>query len=135
MSELIMISETGEYSTAPVHEANIQNVRNIVNKDAHPHPMILVSVTIILVIVIYYLYVISWKTCFNGKWVDSAGDILYIKHNKWDDSVTVEGFLHGHVKGDAIYLVVEGKMNMGVLYDSSIYWLNHDVWTRPTKLF
>lgn len=136
MNSLVMVSETNEYSAIPTEEMNMTNVKNIIHKNDHPHPVILCVIVIVLMIVIYYIYVAFIKVCFNGKWISNNENrgFISLKHNKWNDSVIVDDFIKGYVKGNAIYLHVNNKISLGILYDNNIYWLNGDVWKRPIHI-
>ncbi len=130
-----MVSEKNEYTSIPADELNLSSVRNIVNKDAHPHPVLLVIIVIMLMIMFYYLYVAYGKPCINGKWVSSSGEVLYVEHNKWNDTIQVNEDIRGYIIGNAIYLQIRGKTSLGILYDNSIYWLHgSDEWRRPISV-
>jgi hypothetical protein len=134
MNELVMVSEKNEYSSAPIDEINVENVRHIINRNDHPHPVVLIIIIITLMILLYYIYAAFVKTCFNGEWISNEGH-MKVKHNKWNDSILVNGFVHGHVKGNAVYLIINNKLSLGVLYDDTIYWIGGEIWKRPINIY
>ncbi len=133
MSELIGMSRSGDRSSVPISDINIANVRHMINRDAHPHPAILTAITVILITSIYYLYVVCWKVYVGGVWVNSEGDNVEISHNRWSD-VLIVGGRKGNISGKAIFLEKNDKIDIGVLYQHNIYWLNGSVWKKPIRV-
>jgi hypothetical protein len=133
MSNLITVLEGDETQTVPAEEINITNVKNIIYKNDNPHPVAIVAIAAVLIIFMYYIYVVFIKTCFNGYWLtegEHGGDVV-IRHNKWNDSLRINGVGSGFVKGGAIYLRVADEMHTGILYNNNIYWVGGAVWKRP----
>jgi len=134
MSELVMISQKDEISTMPIEDLNLSRVKNLVHKNCHPNPIIVGIICVVIFIFIYYIYVIFWKQCFNGRWINTNGTSMYVKHNKWSDHIVVDGHMHGYSRGKAIYIKTGNKTSVGALYDNSIYWFSGEIWTRPLEL-
>ncbi len=137
MSNLISVQEDGEIKNVPVEEINITNVKNIIYKNDNPHPAAIAAIAAVLIIFMYYIYVLFIKTCFNGQWITSGeyGGAVIIRHNKWNNTVQIDGVGVGVINGSAIYLRAhEDEMFLGILQDNNIYWVGGAVWKRPVEL-
>jgi hypothetical protein len=55
-----------------------------------------------------------------------------IVHNKWKDTLTINDYLFGFVKGNLIVIYKEDEMQMGVWLDDIIEWTNGTKWRRVT---
>ena len=135
--DLIMVSEKNEFSSVPMsaEDINEESVRRIISKNDHPNPIYWMLYIVIMLILIYYIYVAMVKECVDGKWYSTSGDVVVIKHNKWNDDLFIEmngGLLHGSMVGNAIYLKQDDGIALGVFNDKKIYWVgSDDIWTQP----
>lgn len=137
MSNLFVLSEKDKYenfsteSFLTPEEKNHQYVRYLVNKDNNPNPIVITVIIVVIMVMLYYIYVSLIKQCYSGAWVSSDGNIVYIVHNKWNDSILVDDLISGKANGGSICLQVRDSMYLGTFYDGSIYWVNGGVWRRP----
>ena len=139
--DLQVLTSDNNVTTIPVESIASKNeemVRRIVNKTDHPNPIMLMIYVSVVMIIIYYVYVTMIKQCYGGEWY-SNNTKIYIKHNKWNDSIILyikdsymgEDEIRGHVNGNAIYVKHEDGIHMGVLKNKKIYWVgSDDVWQR-----
>ncbi len=115
-------------------QRNEEMVRRIINKTDNPHPIVLMCVVAVVIILLYYIYIMMIKESFSGEWFDGL-ELINIEHNKWNDTILVNNHIRGNVRGNAIYLERGNKIQVGVLYKKSIYWVGSDtIWIIPSSV-
>jgi len=76
------------FSAADLNEAK-NEMKAILHADAHPHPAYVVGVCVLALAVGYLIYVLMYKPCASGVWVDSNGDVYRLRHNRLTDSICI----------------------------------------------
>lgn len=107
---------------------NLMRVNDIVRRSENPHPMTMVIIIAVVILVMYCIYVMVIKVSIAGKWIDDDDENHVVQHNKWTDIVVLDGKNQGVIKGNAIFVYVDGRVKMGVVANNKIKWMNGDIW-------
>jgi hypothetical protein len=112
---------------------NLLKVRNIVKRSENPNPFTMIIIILATLLVIYFVYVFHVKKLACGQWNVSGSKLSYVVvHNKWKDTLVINGNLFGFVKGNLIVMYEGNDMHMGVWLDDVIEWTNGTKWRRVT---
>jgi hypothetical protein len=110
---------------------NLARVKHIVERSENPHPLTVVFIIIGSILVLYSFYIASIKKEMSGDWSSDENDIYSIKHNKWNDKITIRsmtGVNDGVVKGNVVVIYVGKTMKLGVWVDDNINWIDGSRW-------
>lgn len=132
--QMHMVMESNELISHPISAELINEnmVRRMVQRGEHPHPMVILFIVSIIILLLYYIYAMFIKISFDGSWIVDGREVL-VYHNKWNDAITINDWIHGYVKGNTIYLDFGDELRVGLLYGRSIRWIDSEVvWYRPS---
>jgi hypothetical protein len=107
---------------------NLINVKNVVRRSENPNPFVIVVIILVVILVMYNAFIQLIKKSINGIWIDNDDKSNDITHNKWKDTIIVNGKYHGLVKGHLVVIYMAKKMQMGVWIDNKITWTDGSVW-------
>lgn len=108
---------------------NLEQVKYIVKRSENPHPFVICFIILLSILIIYCLYVTTIKKSISGNWLSSDNKIHKIKHNKWKDTLFVNGN-HGILNGNLIVIYEGETMQIGALVSDVIYWVEGTKWTK-----
>jgi len=111
-------------------EDNLTNVKYIVRRSENPHPMTLIAIVVITLMVICYIYKTFLKPNISGIWQEDNGSKYTITHNKWDDSLSVDGAFYGVIRGNLVAYYVRNKLFMGIWLNDTIEWTDGSRWVN-----
>ena len=118
----------------PLNESEINNLRNliqvrdIIRRTENPNPIFILFIIIIILTVMYYIFISFIKTSITGVWID-ANDINHnIVHNKWKDTIIVDGKYHGVCKGYIVIIYMNGQVTIGICNNNKIKWTDGSTW-------
>ncbi len=143
MSSLVTVVD-GVPNIGPAPDAenvaneNFEAVKRFLNIKDNPDPDQLIVIVLIVFIVMYYIYISFVKTSLSGQWFDGRNTYT-IHHDMWtddlqfnDDSTGRTSGIIGNVRGDAVYIHMDGKWIGGLHSDGVIRWVNAPKTARGT---
>ena len=107
---------------------NLIKVKSVITRMENPNPLIIVVIILVVILVMYCLFINFIKKSITGIWVDDDDKSNDITHNKWKDTIIVNGKSHGLIKGHLVIIYMEQKMQMGIWIDDKITWTDGSVW-------
>lgn len=107
---------------------NIINVKNLVRKSENPNPLIIVIIILVTMIIIYFIFINVIKLSITGIWLDEYNKSYDIVHNKWKDTILVNGEFRGIIKGHLIVIYINNKADIGIWINNKINWLDGSIW-------
>lgn len=107
---------------------NLLNVKNIVRRSENPNPLLIVIIILVTMLVIYFIYINAIKLSITGIWIDEYNKSYDIIHNKWKDTILVDGKYSGIIKGHLIIIYMGKKADMGIWINNKISWLDGSMW-------
>lgn len=102
---------------------NIDNLQRVITRSENPHPVFIICLALSVFIICYIIYITTIKSDYSGSWICSKGDIHKMYHNKWNDSVLVNGSISGYVKNNLIVLYTD-SVNVGIRNVNMITWID-----------
>jgi len=107
---------------------NLIKVKDIVRRSENPNPLIIVVIIIVTILVMYCAFIQVIKKSITGIWIDDDDKNHDIIHNKWKDTIIVDGKYHGLVKGHLVVIYMNKKMQMGIWIKNRITWTDGSKW-------
>ena len=107
---------------------NLINVKEIVRRSENPSPLVIVIIILVTMIVIYFIFINVIKKSITGIWIDDGDKSYDIIHDKWKDTIIVNGKFHGMIKGHLVIIYMGKKMDMGIWVNDKINWMDGSVW-------
>jgi hypothetical protein len=107
---------------------NLINVRNVVRRSENPNPLIIVVIIVVTIMVMCCIFVQFIKKPITGIWIDGNDKTHDIRHNKWKDTIIVDGKYHGMIKGHLVIIYMQKKIQMGIWIKDKITWTDGSTW-------
>ena len=127
------IIKDGKQISVPVGDYNTETVKTIIKKTENPSPIIILSCIFVIIVLLYYMYITIVKHCYSGEWYNQ-NDVFVIKHHKWNDSVEISDNsntkIKGYISGKAIFIYINNVLNMGIINNRQIHWVDGSIWKK-----
>lgn len=107
---------------------NLIKVKDIVRRTENPNPLVIVVIILVTMLVMYCLFIQVIKKNITGVWIDDDDKSNDIVHDKWKDTIVVNGKYHGLVKGHLVVIYMAKKMQMGIWVKNKITWTDGSSW-------
>lgn len=107
---------------------NLIKVQNLVRRSENPNPLVIVVIIVVTIMVMCCIFIQVIKKSITGIWIDGEDKTHDIQHNKWKDTIVVDGKNHGLIKGHLVIIYMQKKMQMGIWIKDKITWTDGSTW-------